>query len=600
MQNANTLFAVMRTCGEKGQTVKRLYRMLFNRELYLQAYAKLYSNEGAMTPGVTPETADEMSLKKIDNIIESVKFERYRWTPVRRTYIKKANGKLRPLGLPTWSDKLLQEVIRSILEAYYEPQFSPHSHGFRPNKGCHTALMEVHKTWTGTKWIIEGDISSYFDSIDHKILLEILKEKIDDNRFIRLIQGLLESGYMEDWIHNKTYSGTPQGGVLSPLLANIYLDKLDKYVEELIQTYNKGTKRAPNREYEKLFRKRRYAVKMGNHGIAKSILQQMRTMPSQDTRDPNYRRMRYVRYADDFMIGIIGPRSEAMEIKQKIGGFLQEKLKLKLSEEKTLVTDASQTAAKFLNYEIQGQYSNTKLSPMSGRHTRRSTNGIISLRVPKSVYTKKSLPYLQNGKPIHVSYMTVNSDYTIVNEYQSKLRGLYQYYALAVNVSKELSHLKYMMEQSLLKTLAAKHKTSAKVMRDKYTAKTPTDKGTLLNCIEVKIERDGKKPLVARFGGFSIERQNIWKIKDQLPKPINNGRTELLQRLLADQCEICGSTELVEVHHVRKLADIKGTKNEHVDWKIWMASRQRKTLVVCRKCHQTIHAGKPLPALANR
>ncbi len=216
MQNANTLFAVMRTCGEKGQPVKRLYRMLFNRELYLQAYAKLYSNEGAMTPGVTPETADEMSLKKIDNIIESVKFERYRWTPVRRTYIKKANGKLRPLGLPTWSDKLLQEVIRSILEAYYEPQFSPHSHGFRPNKGCHTALMEVHKTWTGTKWIIEGDISSYFDSIDHKILLEILKEKIDDNQFIRLIQGLLESGYMEDWIHNKTYSGTPQGGVLTP------------------------------------------------------------------------------------------------------------------------------------------------------------------------------------------------------------------------------------------------------------------------------------------------------------------------------------------------------------------------------------------------
>ena len=158
MQNADILFAVMRSRGEKGQPVERLYRLLFNQELYLRAYAKLYPNKGSMTPGATPETIDEMSLKKIDSIIEAIKFERYQWTPVRRTYIKKANGKLRPLGLPTWSDKLLQEVIRSILEAYYEPQFSPNSHGFRPHKGCHTALIDVRNTWTGTRWIIEGDI----------------------------------------------------------------------------------------------------------------------------------------------------------------------------------------------------------------------------------------------------------------------------------------------------------------------------------------------------------------------------------------------------------------------------------------------------------
>jgi hypothetical protein len=337
---------------------------------------------------------------------------------------------------------------------------------------------------------------------------------------------------------------------------------------------------------------------MGNKEEAKKLLQQMRTMPSQDTRDPHYRRMKYVRYADDFMIGIIGSRSEAMETKRKIGEFLQEKLKLKLSEEKTLVTDASRKAAKFLGYEIKGQHSDTKLSPMMGRHTRRSANGIMSLRVPKSVVVKKSAPYLQNGKPIHLTHLMVNDDYTIVAEYQTKLRGLYQYYALAVNVSQELYRIKWVMARSLTKTLAAKHKTSAKTMHDKYATKVTTEEGKNLNCIEVKVERDGKKPLVARFGGFSIERKKVWKIDDQTPKPYNSGRTELLQRLLADQCEICGSTEMVEVHHVRKLADVTGTKNESVDWKILMASRKRKTLVVCKQCHQTIHAGKPLPALA--
>jgi len=599
MQNADILFAVMRSRGEKGQPVERLYRLLFNQELYLRAYAKLYPNKGSMTPGATPETIDEMSLKKIDSIIEAIKCERYQWTPVRRTYIKKANGKLRPLGLPTWSDKLLQEVIRSILEAYYEPQFSPNSHGFRPHKGCHTALIDVRNTWTGTRWIIEGDISSYFDSIDHSVLLDILREKINDNRFIRLIQGLLEAGYMEDWIYNKTYSGTPQGGVISPLLANIYLDKLDKYADEISKTYNKGTKRRPNREYDKLAHIRQDAVRKGDWVEAKSILQKMRTMPSQNTKDPNYRRMKYVRYADDFMVGTIGSRSEAMEIKQKISEFLQEKLSLKLSEEKTLITDASRDAAKFLGYEIMNQYNDTKLVHTIDRITRRSANGRIALRVPKSVFIKKSAPYLQKGKPIHLPYLMINSDYTIVAEYQTKLRGLYQYYALAVNVSKELYHLKHVMEQSLLKTLAAKHKTSAKVMHSKYASKVLTDEGKNLKCIEVKLERDNKKPLVARFGGFSIMRKKVWNINDQTPKPFNSGRTELLQRLLADRCEVCGSTEMVEVHHIRKLADVEGTKNESVDWKKLMASRQRKTLVVCKKCHQAIHAGKPLPALAN-
>ncbi len=597
MQNANTIFAVMQERGKKGQPVERLYRVLFNKALYMQAYAKLYPNKGAMTPGATPETVDGMSIDKIDNIIEAIRYERYQWTPVRRTYIKKANGKLRPLGLPTWSDKLLMEVIRSILEAYYEPQFSRHSHGFRNGKGCHTALMEVQKTWTGVKWIIEGDISSYFDTIDHSVLLEILREKINDNRFVRLIQRLLEAGYLEDWKYNKTYSGTPQGGVLSPLLANIYLDKLDKHVEEVIKAFDKGTKRAPNHEYIALTTQKSAAVRKGAKELARDLTKQMRKMPSGDPNDPNYKKLKYVRYADDFMLGVIGSKSDAQEIKQDIGEYLKDSLKLKLSDEKTLITSATQDAAKFLGYEIKSQSSDTKLTKRQNGQTRRSVNGRIVLLVPRNVTEKKSKPYLRRGKPIHTPHLMVNSDYTIVYEYQTKLRGLYQYYALATNVSK-LNHLKWIMEQSLMKTLAAKHKCSMRAMYEKYAK---SSNGKQPKCIKVTVERDGKKPLVAMFGGFSLERKHVWEINDQLPAPMTSlgTHTEILQRLLADQCEICGSTDKIEVHHVRKLAEVKGPKNERTDWKKYMASRQRKTLVVCQKCHQTIHAGKPLPALAN-
>lgn len=597
MQKADAIFAVMQARGKKGQIVERLYRMLFNRELYLQAYAKLYPNKGAMTPGANQETADGMSIAKIDSIIDAIKSERYQWTPVRRTYIPKPNGKKRPLGMPTWSDKLVQEVIRSILEPYYEPQFSEHSHGFRPNRGCHTALKEIQHTWTGIKWIVEGDIRSYFDNIDHSVLLKILREKINDNRFIRLIEGLLKAGYMEDWKFNKTYSGAPQGGVLSPLLSNIYLDRLDKHIERLIKEYDKGSRKASNPEYQRIREYKRRAVKNGDREKAREIRKQLRSLPSKDPNDPNYRRLKYIRYADDFMIGIIGPKSEAEEIKRKLGEFLKERLNLELSEEKTLVTNASQETARFLNFEIKAQMSNTKITKTTRQ---RATNGRIALLIPNDVIEKKSQPYLRNGKAAVLGYQLVNTDFSIVGDYQSKFKGLYQYYAMATNVSK-LNHLKWIMQQSLMKTLAAKHKSSSRKMYTAYATRVKTDEGKTLKCIQVIIERDGKKPLIAKFGGFSLQRRTNWEMMDQLPLPMNSLRshTEILQRLLRDQCEVCGSKEKVEVHHIRKLEDVKGPKNARTDWKRYMASRQRKTLVVCQKCHNLIHAGKPLPALGN-
>lgn len=302
MRTANTILELIRERGKKGLPLERVYKLLFNRNLYLKAYGKISSNKGAMTHGVTDETPDGMSLSKIDAIIEALRYERYQFLPARRVYIPKKNGKKRPLGMPVWSDKLVQEVIRSLLEAYFEPQFSDQSHGFRSKRGCHTALREIYTTWRGTTWFIEGDISQCFDKLNHELILEILKEHIHDGRFINLIRELLDAGYMEEWTFNQTLSGVPQGGVISPILSNIMLDKLDKYVEEtLIPQYTRGTKRSGNPEYTKLISRSWKLRKKGNIEEAERLRKQAQILPSMKISDPNYRRLKYVRYADDFL-----------------------------------------------------------------------------------------------------------------------------------------------------------------------------------------------------------------------------------------------------------------------------------------------------------
>ena len=352
MQDADTILGVIRERGRKGLPLERVYRQLFNPDLYLQAYGKIYRNAGAMTKGVTSETVDGMSLEKITTIIEALRYERYEWQPARRVYIEKPHStKKRPLGIPVWSDKVLQEVIRLLLDAYYEPQFSDHSHGFRPQRGCHTALREIYYAWRGTIWFIEGDISQCFDSLDHQLLLATLSEHIHDGRFIHLIGELLKAGYLEDWKFNKTLSGSPQGGIVSPILSNIYLSRLDTFVEEtLIPAYTGGKMRKRNPEYMKLRNHAAYLKRKGEIEAAQELRKQFQHLPSQDPNDPNFRRLKYVRYADDFLLGFIGPRSEAEEIKQHLGRFLEEELKLHLSETKTLITHARSEAARFLGY----------------------------------------------------------------------------------------------------------------------------------------------------------------------------------------------------------------------------------------------------------
>lgn len=590
MQRAEVLLEVIHERGKKGLPLERLYRHLFNPELYLRAYGKIYRNDGAMTPGVDAETVDGMSLKKIQAIIDALRYERYRWTPVRRTYIDKQNSsKKRPLGLPTWSDKLLQEVIRSLLEAYYEPQFSEHSHGFRPGRGCHTALWEIQRKWRGTVWFIEGDISDCFGSLDHSILRSILAEKIHDGRFLRLIDGLLRAGYLEDWRYHETLSGAPQGGILSPLLSNVYLNRLDKYVETtLLPVYNRGERRRPYLPYMRLHKAVWKLEQQGKRDGTKQMRRDLQQLPSRDPHDPDYRRLHYSRYADDWLLGFTGTRREAEDIKAELGRFLDNRLNLTLSEPKTLITHGRSRPARFLGYEIVVHNDDTK----HDRNGHRSINAAIGLKVPMDVVRAKRTPYMRRGKPAPILARAHDSDFRIVTRYQAEFRGIAKYYQLAYNRHR-LGLLRWVMERSLTKTLGHKNKISVTKVWNRYRATWQTPAGPRRG-LQVMVERGGRKrPLMARWGGVSLARRTTPVVlNDDLPAIWRKRPAELINRLTAGRCELCRSHADVETHHVRRLRDLPtGSRADQPEWAKQMATRRRKTLIVCRACHDDIHNG---------
>jgi group II intron reverse transcriptase/maturase len=560
---------------------------LFNPRLYLLAYGRIYANHGAMTPGAGGETADGMSLAGIGRIIGALRHERYRFQPAKRAYIPKKNGRKRPLGLPSWSDKIVGEVIRLLLEAYYEPRFSGCSHGFRPGRGCHTALTDVAGTWTGTAWFIELDISGCFGSLDHGIMLSALAENIDDNRFLRLIKQMLEAGYLEDWEWNATLSGVPQGGVVSPVLSNIYLDRMDIFAETvLIPEYTRGQARVRNPAYRRAESAVRRARRRGDRAAVRELRQQLRSMPSMDPRDPGCRRLRYARYAGDALLGFTGPKAEAEEIKTRLAQFLREDLKLELSKEKTLITHARTQAARFLGYEITVAHDDRKRT-----RGHRWLNGTVQLRVPKTVIKAKCAPYLKRGKPASRPELKDRDDHAIISIYGARYRGLVQYYLLAGDVWR-LGRLEWVLKTSMLKTLAHRHRSTVTKMAGKYKAVIATPHGPR-RCFEARVERHGRKPLVARFGGIPLRRQHKAILDDRQQGPATTRRKELITRLLAARCEWCEQPAQVETRQVRKLADLTRPGQPQPAWAQLMAKMRRKTLLVCPTCHQAIHAGLP-------
>ena len=594
---AQKYLEIVKKRGKAKSELKRVYyNIATNEELYLQAYKNLHANEGAMTPGINPEdTVDGMSVERIRKLLKTLQERAYQWSPVRRVYIEKKNSsQKRPLGMPGWTDKLLQEVIRMVLEAYYEPRFRNSSHGFRPGRGCHTALESI-KTWRSAKWFIEGDIKGCFDNISHHIVLGILEKDIKDKSFLKLIKDMLEAGYVEDWTYHRTYSGTPQGGIASPLLANIVLNELDVFVEDyLIPKNTKGKNRRYNPEYTRLAYRERKARRKGDWYEAKRLRKMYTQLPSRDQKDPGFRRLRYVRYADDFLLSYAGTKQEAKEIKQEISEFLKS-VELEMSEEKTLITNVGEERARFLNYQLNrmqdnGKAKRVKNHPKTGTHNRRALNQQIYFAIPEDVTQKWLERVEKDGKVLHRRELLNQSDYDVIMTYEVELQGLINYYSRAHN-QKALMHLRYKWGESLLKTLANKHKISRNRARRRYRKSYNTNGNKRIG---VEIEREGKEPLRAVFGKKPIQRQEKTQIKDEI-QTIYIGRSELLERLLADECEICGIENVpVQAHHIRKLKDLQNRwkgRTEKPKWVQKMIRIRRKTLFVCEKCHNTIHAG---------
>lgn len=583
---------------------QRLYRNLYNPEFYLLAYQRIQAKQGNMTAGTDGKTIDGMGMKRIENLIEKLRDYSYQPKPARRTYIPKANGKMRPLGIPSFDDKLVQEVVRLILESIYEPTFCNTSHGFRPKRSCHTALQHIKRNYTGVKWFVEGDIKGCFDNIDHHVLVQILRRRITDEHFIGLIWKFLKAGYMENWVYHNTYSGTPQGSLISPILANIYLNELDVFMASYAQAFNRGAKHQINPAYKKPLDVRRGKqewLKRNENKISEEkrrevtaqiqeINQYLRTIPYGDPMDNEYRRIVYVRYADDFLIGVIGSKADAKQVKADVGMFISNELHLEMSSEKTLITHGNDFAH-FLGYEITVS-SEQNSTRMKTGYTKRSYTGRIKLYVPKEKWLNRLLSYgalkinLVEGKevwePTRRPGLMRLDDIEILNQYNAEVRGLYNYYRLAHNVS-VLNSFLYVMKFSMYKTFAGKYRTSMRKIIRKYSrdgdfiVSYPTKKGT-------------KSTVFYNQGMRYDDKIVVTENPDIIGRTNENRRyTSLIDRLKGNTCEWCkAETRDIEIHHVRKLKDLSGK----AEWERHMIARKRKTMALCHSCHVKLHNGK--------
>lgn len=577
----------------KDEIFTRLYRYMLRPDIYYAAYSRLYSNSGAATKGINNDTADGFSEKKITSIIESLKNETYQPAPVKRVYIPKKNGKMRPLGIPSFTDKLVQEVLKMILEAVYEPIFLKVSHGFRPNRSCHTALKELKKEFNGSRWFIEGDIKGCFDNINHDVLIKVINKKIKDARIIKLIYKFLKAGYMEDWQYHKTYSGTPQGGIISPILANIYLHELDKYVMELMAEFDvpSAEKVTPiYRELSNEIKRISYRIKHTSGHERDTLIaeikekkKKLRTMPCTAQDD---KKIKYIRYADDFILAVKGSQRDCEYIKSKLSEFIHDNLKMELSEEKTLITHSSE-CARFLGYDIRVRRDNTVKRGGVNHTKQRTMNNHTELLIPfddkihNFIFDKKIAVQKSDGTlfPVHRNSLIRCTDLEIITTYNDELRGICNYYRLASNYCK-LKYFTYLMKYSCLKTLAAKHKSSI----SKIIAMYKDGNGNW--GIPYETKSGVKRRYFANY--MDCKESNYYS------DSINNSAmiysqscTSLEKRLKAGICELCGTTESAhyEIHHVNKLKNLKGKSA----WEIAMLGKRRKTLVVCQKCHHEIH-----------
>ena len=588
--------------SRQGKRVNGLFRLLSNPLLWERAYEQIAPNKGALTPGIDADnTLDGFSLERMDGIIARVMDGAYRFSPARRQYIPKANGKRRPLDIPTADDKLVQAAVKILLEHVYEPIFSDQSHGFRRGRSCHTALTEIRRTWHGMKWLIEVDIVGYYDNIDHGILIDLLRKRIDDERLIKLIERMLKAGYLEDWRFHKTFSGAPQGGVISPILANVYLHELDEFMAGMKARYDRGQARRRSAHYLECskqiqIRRRMIERRRANDKEEEipALVAQIREWerrrseaPSGDPFDPGYKRLRYCRYADDFVIGVIGSKDEARGVMAEVQAFLADHLKLTVSQEKSGIRKASEGAS-FLGYELRTYGDGRKKRMVKGGRpvTMRVPGDRMQLHVPvgklASFAERQRLGSLHANRGEARCELINNSDVAILTGYNALMRGFAEYYKLGTLWKREVSRLHHLWWWSLMKTLSRKHKCSVKKTAER-----------LRNGDRLGLWFEGRhhRRFMPMFRLVDVRpTQTSARVARQPVAVMHFGsRTDIVDQLHARACRSCAATNVpLEVHHVRKMSDMRGTTL----WTRVKAARTRKRGVLCRDCHVAHHAGR--------
>ncbi|EID4389352.1 hypothetical protein LBY38_001618 [Vibrio vulnificus] len=579
-----------------------LYKLMSKIPLYIAAYSRIKSKSGNMTKGTDGLNIDGTDLLRFQNIISDMKDESYKFKPARRSYIPKANGKKRPLGIATANDKMVQEVMRLVLEAIYEPTFSANSHGFRPDRGCHTALKAFRKGWSGCSWIIEGDIKSFFDEIDHEVLIKILRKRIKDERFLNLIRKSLKAGFIDNGTFHCPKVGTPQGSILSPLLANIYLDEFDKYVENIKERETCGKSHPLGKEY----RRKQRLVQLARKDISlhelrsaerveavkefKKLRADLMKTPTRDERcKDRFVRLQYIRYADDWIIGVNGSRDLAGRLKDEAGKFLANELKLQLSYEKTHIRHAKTEKALFLGTELSIGDTKQRIATIKDKRTsavtKRTTGWETRMRAPVRTLVAKlhQKGFCDaKGNPRGKGAWVTLDGFQIIELYNATLAGLLNYYSFADNYVM-LTRVQYILKFSCAKTLAEKHKTKVKQIFAKHgfrlTYRLYDDKGVVIKSKHLKLVSNWKKD------------RNRFLISDTTSKDGPTLITRTLRTIskLEAPCCICGEPNGVAMHHVRhvrKMGEkVKGFTRIH-------AQINRKQIPVCKDCHIKIHRGK--------
>ena len=599
MNNASEKMKHLHSLSKRdpNKRLNHLWKVVTNTTWLMHAWEEIRSNKGSMTAGTDNTVATDITPERIQRLSVRLKTDQYRPQPVRRVYIAKSNGKMRPLGIPTLEDRIVQQALCMVLEPIFEADFYDCSHGFRRNRSTHTALRDVARIFPRATWTIEGDIVGCFDNIPHGKLMNAIARRVADRKVLQLTHAFLAAGYLEQWQYHKTYSGTPQGGVLSPLLCNIFLHQLDEYMMKDLHANETQTRREQNArrspEYYRIDNKiqwlrRKLKQSMGTvrHALIRELNElerQMRDTPVFAKELRHRSKIGFIRYADDFLIMIQGKKHEAQAIKEEVRKKLQE-TGLVLSEEKTKLTHW-RYPVRFLGYQLHG------------KPTRKGTSigAILSIPHEKLKGIKEDLAMVSGYHNI--------PEIDILMQMSAMFRGWCNYYRYATAPQATFSDLSRYTWWRYAHYVARKHRQSIAQMqrqerqagrlgvvnrngRNRLTFQMPVGKKAVI--LDLFPPRTGQIRALATTGEWTMD------LKPVKPQSWQSGRS-LATRMTALErakgtCERCGEKPVEHVHHTVP------QRGKSFLARVMSDSAQRYTaMALCKECHLEMHGGSYAP-----